>query len=352
MKMKKMIFLMLTLLIMGVASMNAQVTIGSENLPHSGAVLDLQSDNLGLKLPNVALGNDLTVFKLPVTAESTKEKAKGMYVYNTNPVIGEGVYVWDGGQWIQIKETIGTKPVTKITIIPTDPSYAVLSYTTLQLNAEVIPEDASNSKITWSISGGSGSANISNTGLLTAGTPGRVIVRATASNGVSAICEIYVYSGSLPITTPLVNGSHSYQTYNFNGDVWMVENAREGVATASMYDSDASRAKGFYYTHVQANTNIVSDQPCKDGWHLPNAVEGRRLFVHLETVGLLTGEAAVFYDGNNRIGRFYEGVWSDWGRIVSLRLNNGDCYTIEPTHTLVGGQVQQRANAVRCVLNK
>jgi hypothetical protein len=70
--MKKMMFLMLTLLIGSAASMNAQVTIGSDENPHSGAILDLQSANLGLKLPNVALDNDLTVFGLPVTATSVR----------------------------------------------------------------------------------------------------------------------------------------------------------------------------------------------------------------------------------------------------------------------------------------
>jgi hypothetical protein len=122
--MKKMMFLMLTFLIGSAASMNAQVTIGSNKNPHSGAVLDLQSANLGLKLPNVALDNDLTVFGLSDTDPAAD--AKGMYVYNTNATIGEGVYVWDGYQWLLVKASKGEQPVTGITILPESGYFAVM----------------------------------------------------------------------------------------------------------------------------------------------------------------------------------------------------------------------------------
>jgi hypothetical protein len=62
---QKMMFLMLMLLMLSTASVNAQVTIGSTADPHAGAVLDLQSTTQGLKLPNVALNSDLTQFVLP-----------------------------------------------------------------------------------------------------------------------------------------------------------------------------------------------------------------------------------------------------------------------------------------------
>jgi hypothetical protein len=54
---------------------------------------------------------------------------------------------------------------------------------TLQLSASVLPEDATNKNVTWSISNGTGSATISSGGLVTAVTDGTVTARATANDG-------------------------------------------------------------------------------------------------------------------------------------------------------------------------
>jgi uncharacterized protein (TIGR02145 family) len=98
--MRKMIFLMLTLMVLGAASVNAQVTIGSDNLPHAGAVLDLQSTTQGLKFPAVSL-SDVSSFQLA----GDPSQAVGMVVYNTNGATtggietGTGLFVWDGYVW-------------------------------------------------------------------------------------------------------------------------------------------------------------------------------------------------------------------------------------------------------------
>jgi uncharacterized protein (TIGR02145 family) len=97
--MKKVFFLVLTLIVLSTASANAQVTIGANADPHSGAILDLQSTTQGLKLPVVALSDTLTNFVLPEVGASTKDNAVGMLVYNTNPTYGEGVYSWNGSTW-------------------------------------------------------------------------------------------------------------------------------------------------------------------------------------------------------------------------------------------------------------
>jgi hypothetical protein len=102
-----MMFLTLTLLILSVASVNAQVTIGSTADPHAGAILDLQSTTQGFKLPNVALNSDLTQFVLPEDETSTPENAIGMLVFNTNTDIGVGIYVWNGTNWIRVDNEHG-----------------------------------------------------------------------------------------------------------------------------------------------------------------------------------------------------------------------------------------------------
>lgn len=99
--MKKMFSFILLLTIFGVTSVNAQVTIGSNQKPHAGAILDLQSTTRGLRLPNVAL-SDIKVFQLSANGSD----ATGMMVYNTSSSTvegqGAGVYVWNGCKWMPV----------------------------------------------------------------------------------------------------------------------------------------------------------------------------------------------------------------------------------------------------------
>jgi hypothetical protein len=92
-------FWMLTLIMMNVASVNAQVTIGSTNDPHKGAILDLsQSEsNFGVLFPKVYLFNTKE-FSLSV---DDGVDAKGMVIYNNNASLsgGAGLYAWNGSEW-------------------------------------------------------------------------------------------------------------------------------------------------------------------------------------------------------------------------------------------------------------
>jgi hypothetical protein len=90
--MKRMIFLMLILLIMSVASMNAQVLIGEGEEPDPSAVLELRSDNGGLLLPQVKL-NDTD------DTDELKNPESGMLVCNLEGDLKRGVYYWNGNQW-------------------------------------------------------------------------------------------------------------------------------------------------------------------------------------------------------------------------------------------------------------
>jgi uncharacterized protein (TIGR02145 family) len=111
---------MLALVVMGAASVNAQVLIGgtASDEPHSSAILDLASggqNNLGMLLPNVELDADATAF-VPVPDgtegfETLKQTATGMIVYNIAAVQdGPGLYVWDGSKWTSLGIAPGTPP--------------------------------------------------------------------------------------------------------------------------------------------------------------------------------------------------------------------------------------------------
>jgi hypothetical protein len=104
---KKVIFWMLTLVMMSAASVNAQVVIGGgeSKEPHTGAVLDLSplgTQNLGLLLPNVELGSSAADFALVDNANpGQKSAAAGLIVYNTREGgwCVAGLYVWTGEEW-------------------------------------------------------------------------------------------------------------------------------------------------------------------------------------------------------------------------------------------------------------
>jgi len=102
--MKKQNFLALILVIMGMASMNAQMRIGGSEAPNKSAVLDLNpNDNvtegnatLGLALPRVNLRNTSRAFPL-------SSHVKGMTVYNMAYAddVKPGVYINNGMKWLR-----------------------------------------------------------------------------------------------------------------------------------------------------------------------------------------------------------------------------------------------------------
>ena len=144
---KRIYYFTLVLLFLTGQIVNAQVTIGSQDNPHAGAVLDLKSTTQGLLLPRVALTN-VTTFGL----SGTPGDAAGMVVFNTNDIIGKGIYVWDGAKW-QKNGGIVTPPddpilVNSIEIIG---DASVKSGETANYTVSVLPNDAANKGVTWDL---------------------------------------------------------------------------------------------------------------------------------------------------------------------------------------------------------
>ncbi len=106
------------------------------------------------------------------------------------------------------------RSVTTITVTGSGGSDAItLPGGTLQLHAEVLPSDADNKTVTWSVTNDTGRASIASNGLLTAIENGTVVVRAAATDGSGIYGELTVYlSGqTVPvenITITTENGSN------------------------------------------------------------------------------------------------------------------------------------------------
>jgi len=97
--MKKVLFLMLFLLVLGVANINSQVRIGGDGEPNEAAVLDLNADDdtndgtKGLALPRVSLSSNTAILA------GATSNLNGMLVYNTGGTLTAGVYFWDVNRW-------------------------------------------------------------------------------------------------------------------------------------------------------------------------------------------------------------------------------------------------------------
>jgi hypothetical protein len=224
--MKKVLFLMLFLIFLRTASVNAQVTIGEDAEPHPGAVLDLKTSK-GLLLPKVALAN-VNIFQL---SEEKAAEAVGMIVYNNSDATiggqGKGIYVWDGGKWMFAVSSEATL-VTSVTVSSENDATSVMSGSTLQFYADVAPDNATNRSVNWSVEpGGTDTGSIDPvSGLLTADSPGTVKVRATAADGSDQYGEkqimvtpLYIPVTGITISPSSVNDISVPATVSFTATV-------------------------------------------------------------------------------------------------------------------------------------
>ncbi|MDR1962572.1 MAG: hypothetical protein LBQ50_02200 [Planctomycetaceae bacterium] len=240
--MKKMIFLMLTLLILSAASMNAQVNIGSVNDPHKGAILDLsQSElNLGLLFPKVYLFSTRD-FTLPV---DEGVDATGMVIYNNNAGLsgGVGLYFWNGTEWKSMSAT------------PNAGSNSCIPVTATASSTKT--DDNVNLKVTIT----AGSPTFSYTWYKDdAETPVRTVTNASATSdtyttteAATYICKVTNACTATPLSLSFIIGSDgSSYTENDNGTYTndegkLVVPGTEGLEDAKVYDPVESDIPGFY----------------------------------------------------------------------------------------------------------
>jgi uncharacterized protein YjdB len=435
---QKLFFLMLTLFMLGVASVQAQVTIGADAPPHSSAVLDLQSTALGLKLPTIELG-DVSVFQLL----GTEDEADGIMIYNSSEETaggsGKGIYVWEG-KWIFAGKSAPVDvPVTRIKITSENYDTKVDADGALQLTATVEPATASNPSLIWSIvynpATSAGRATIDQNGLITGVRAGNVVARATATDGsgvyvnfefvvlATGVAEsitvesttgttmeigrsiqlettvepvnanqLVVWSvdeGSSSIATVnssgLVTGlavgnaliiattagegtasgsfevevvdivpvstvtqtigTGEYETYNFQGTVWMVENSREGNWSFDENPQIPGVPAYFY-----APADKTSACPEGSGWYLPTQVQATNLKAYLDGAAS-GGEALLFTSPELLVGTYENGNWNNSGAMASWFLGDSTTYRLllSNSQVWISNYGNVRYANVRCV---
>jgi uncharacterized protein (TIGR02145 family) len=344
---QKLFFLMLTLFVLGAASVNAQVRIGGTDTPHTSAVLDLNTTDdagstLGLALPRVALGGlDGDDAKL-----NSVNAAEGTVVYNTNGSVtdGKGLYVWNGTQWIYVAAP-NTYPLSTIQVgidtdLATSGSYSLASPTSweidtinigtaIPLKLTLTPTTADATGFGWSVSGTGG--KITGDGTVTGNYTGSITVRATSPNGLFAEKRLVVRNSG--VIVPREIGNNTYNTYNYNGTVWMLEALKEGeddgVNIKTSYNEGgnpdlgagypSAGERGYYYNWTAAQT------ACPEGWTLPSLSDWATLGNYLNGTTSTPIEKSGWFS-TNTLGGYQQvssGTWNFWGATGYIWLSAG-----------------------------
>jgi uncharacterized protein YjdB len=179
----------------------------------------LTSLNLGTanKLKNVQLKNcDLTELQMNYIFQTLD--AAGLstgyleLTGNSTPSAETLVHITnlEARGWTVIPNFHQTIPVTGISVIGANGSSIITTQNgTLQLSSVILPSNASDKTVTWSLVNGSGQATISATGVVTAADNGTVTARATANDGsgVYGTLVITIYNQVIAVSGITVVGA-------------------------------------------------------------------------------------------------------------------------------------------------
>jgi uncharacterized protein (TIGR02145 family) len=277
---KKTILLALALIMMGAASVNAQVRIGGDANPNESAVLDLNATDatndgeLGLALPRVKLTSTASFYPL-------KAHVAGMTVYNTETVgdVTPGTYYNDGLRWVRV----GTGALT----VDTDGGLTIIS------------PMAGNDSYTF---------GIATDGVTTTKIANGAVTAAKLNAMGATANQALVYNGSAWVptslsTTALAGGSYS-------DDYIIVYNGAYNGPGAETYTTDlagnfsadwtnsvfTAQNKDLLWAPVDAVSgtvnSFIASLSCPTDWRLPNLKELQVLY---EAMGGHGGAARGFY---------------------------------------------------------
>ncbi|CCI88562.1 phage major tail protein [Yersinia phage phiR2-01] len=124
------------------------------------------------------LGTSVEFKAIPTDLDTGDEGYLGFSSKYTKATIANLIATGDGG-------TAAPKPVTGITVKSAGDAITVANSATLQMSVDVLPADATNKAVTWSISNGTAATIDPDSGLLTADDTltGAVTVKAVAKDG-------------------------------------------------------------------------------------------------------------------------------------------------------------------------
>jgi uncharacterized repeat protein (TIGR02543 family) len=145
--------------------------------------------------------------------------ANGTITVKATAKDGSGV---SGTKTVTVTATDVVVPVSQITVTSTTGlSKITANGGTLQMTASVLPADANNQNVAWSVENKTGSATISDTGLVTAVSNGTVTIKATAKDGSGVVGSTTItisgQSTLIPISSITVTGKNDADTIATDG---------------------------------------------------------------------------------------------------------------------------------------
>lgn len=149
---------------------------------------------------------------------------------------------------------------TQITL--SDSSIGLFEGETKQLSASVLPENASNKTVTWSVSEGNDYVTISETGFVTAVKEGTAVILAKTTNDLSASCSVTVLKKDiLPESITISDESVTLkagETKQLSATV-LPENASDKTVTWSIIDGEevASVSLNGLITSITSGNAVV-----------------------------------------------------------------------------------------------
>jgi uncharacterized protein YjdB len=205
---------------------------GGATVVSTGGSLQLSAEIL----PADASDKTVTWSVIKGTGQATINTSGLLTAVSNGTVTARATANDDSGVYGTLIITIETLiiPVTSITVTGTGGISTIsVDDGTLQLNAAVLPSNATNKSVTWSVSNGTGEAIISSSGLVTAISNGNITARATAQDGTGVF-------GSLLIT--ISNQIIKVDEINVSGEdgATTLVNGSTLQLTASVLPSDAT----------------------------------------------------------------------------------------------------------------
>jgi uncharacterized protein (TIGR02145 family) len=223
---------------------------------------------------------------------------------------GSGVY-----RNFSIITVMPTEEVSSITITADKEASSVEVGRGLQLEAVVAPI-AADPTVEWSVDAGSTDfASVNADGLVLGIAPGTATIRATAMDGsnTSKSIDIEILDAAPQATVTEHIGDNDYETFNFNGTVWMVQNSGEGTWSYDRYNGDNTKLN-HYYTWEQAANGAC---PSADGWILPTNLQAQKLANYIKSTNATEWEKAWWFGLDAQVG--YANIvpttptWAQWG---------------------------------------
>ena len=191
-----------------VTSITVAGTGGATTISADGGTLQM----VATVLPSNATNKTVTWSITSGSAFATINSSTGVLTAVDNGSVTVRATATDGSN-VYGSTTITTSgqviPVSSITVTGTGGvSLITILGGMLQLNASVLPSNASNPAVTWSISSGTDKASISSTGLITALNNGTAVARATANDGsgVFGTLTITISNQVIPVTSITLSG--------------------------------------------------------------------------------------------------------------------------------------------------